>query len=182
MIIDDFFEYPDAIREVLLHQDMLNHTAEDNITYPGIVALPSSIKEELISNLNYLFRNRITGSKCFARYSFEEMSPPNWAHSDFNIAQFVALIYMNPQPHSGDGTHLVRHKSGFDYHPDTDERKDILLSESNDRSKWDITFTCPAVYNRAFIVNAYLLHAAAMKYGTSKANSRLVLTCFFDLD
>lgn len=184
MIIDDFLDKPQNTRDLLLEQPMVDYLAEDGVTYPGIIKLPGSVEDEIYFKLNYLFQKRVD-RKCtmFARFSFNQMNPPHWAHSDFNMTQFVGLLYLSPADYPNDGTHLVRHKeTGMETHPEDDEQKNILLSQTNDRDKWDIVFTCPSRFNRMFILNAHYLHAAATKFGDSKSNSRLVCTTFFNLD
>jgi hypothetical protein len=166
MIIDDFLDNPQSVRDLLLDQPMIDYLADDGVVYPGIIKMPGSVEDEIYFKLNYLFQKRVD-RKCtmFARLSFNQMNPPHWAHSDFNM------------------THLVRHKeTGMETHPETDDQKNILLSQANDRDKWDVVFTCPSRFNRMFILNAHYLHAAATKFGDSKSNSRLVCTTFFNLD
>lgn len=182
MIIDDFFDHPYRTREMLLECEIIDHKADDGVTYPGIIKLPEVLDYDIQRKLNYLFQNRLESALNFARYSMSTMTPPNWAHSDYNMTQFVGLIYMNPNPRPDDGTWLVKHKlAQFETHPATDEQKEILLRDSNDKHLWSKTFFCPAKFNRIFIINAEYLHAAGPSYGTNRDNSRLVVTSFFTL-
>lgn len=183
MIIDNFFIDPIRVREQLLNQEMMDYTASDNVTYPGIVQLPGEVVAEVNDNLNYLFQGRLSENKTlFARYSMESMNPPHWAHSDYEMAQFVGLIYMNPEPRPDDGTYLVKHKiARFETHPESEQQVKILLEDSNQKFLWHKTFFCPAKFNRIFIVNARYLHAAGPSYGTTKESARLVCTAFFHL-
>ena len=183
MIIEDFFEHPTAVREVLLAQEMMDYKASDDVVYPGIVALPRSLEEEVENNLNFLFQGRLEKAQSFARFSLQDMKPPHWAHSDFNMCDFVCLVYLSPVDEKSDGTHLVKHRAtGMEVHPQNDSEMDILLSQANQKINWEITFTCPSRFNRAFIINSHYLHAAATRFGKTKLDSRLVLTCFFNLN
>ena len=44
MIIEDFFNDADSVRKMIITEPMIDHKAEDGVTYPGIVDLPQIIK------------------------------------------------------------------------------------------------------------------------------------------
>lgn len=183
MILDDFFNAPDAVREVLIAQEMVDYSASDGVIYPGIVDTKMLLEEDIFKKLNQIYDDRVSNLTTFARFSFDHMKPPHWAHSDLNMTQYVGLIYLNPNPPAADGTHCVQHlETGLETHPETEEQMEILLKEGNEKDKWVKTYTCSAKYNRMFILNARYLHAAATKYGKTKEDARLVLTAFFNLD
>lgn len=184
MVVENFFNDPDFVRDCLIKEPMVDHLASDGVIYPGIVELPSFLEKDLHLKFSVLFGNRFKKKLMFARHSYADMSPPHWAHSDLNMAQYVGIIYMNPIDYTFlDGTHCLRHrKSKLEIHPRNQDEIDLVMGDSNDKSKWEITYTCPAKYNRLFILNARFIHAAAYKYGTNRINSRLVLSVFFDLD
>lgn len=184
MIIDDFLDNPQHTRDQLLIQPMMDYKASDNVTYPGIIELPESVQTEVKYKLNYLFQGRLSDKiTMFARYSMADMAPPHWAHSDYEMAEFTGLIYMNPKHPPDDGTYLVRHKiEQFEEHPVNDHQVKVLLDDSNQKHLWLKTFHCPARFNRLFIANARQLHAAGPSYGTRKETSRLVITVFFHLN
>jgi hypothetical protein len=82
MIIDDFLPDPIAAREDMLKQEMMDYKASDNVVYPGIIELPRQVQSDIINGLVQCFGDRIQiNPTLFARYSFETMTPPNWAHS-----------------------------------------------------------------------------------------------------
>lgn len=181
-IVDNFFDKPDEVRSMILNSPMGDHTGSDNVKYPGIVPLLDSFWYEMGERLQVAVGQPVDVDLLFARHSMEEMDPPNWAHSDMNMTDYVCLIYMNPQYYPWDGTHFLKHrKTGMETHPENDEQVSILLNESNKRENWDVTHTCYNRYNRAFIFDARYIHAAACKYGSDRMNSRLVLSVFFKL-
>ena len=55
----------------------------------------------------------------------------------------------------------------------------ILNSETNDRSKWEPTFSIPMRFNRLALFRSYLWHDAGPSFGTTKENGRLILPWFF---
>lgn len=156
--------------------------ASDNVTYPGIVELPDSIKDDLIDKFEDLYGDSFHPRLMFARHSYEKMSPPHWAHSDLNMAKYVGLIYLSPTDYPWDGTYCLRHKkTGLEVHPRNQKEIDIVIGDSNNKDLWDTIYTCPSRFNRLFVLNARYIHAAAYRYGDSRENSRLVLSVFFDL-
>jgi len=71
------------------------------------------------------------------------------------------LIYLNKSEIQIPGTATLKHKYlGFETHPQTKEHKKALLDEANQKEQWEITYQCPEKYNRAFILNSDLIHAA----------------------
>lgn len=183
LIIDDFLSAPTQARGELLEQDMMDYQASDGVTYPGIVRLPKHMEEEIYLRLNTIFGEQVDPDPLmFARFSLADMKPPHWAHSDRQMTEWVGLLYLSPVDLPHDGTHLVKHKqTGMEKHPTTPDQVHTLMSEANDKSKWDITMTCPSKFNRMFIVSADYLHAAATKFGSRKEDARLVCTTFFKL-
>jgi len=184
MIFDDFFEDPRRAKALINMQDMADVKYDDGVVYPNIARLPASVEEEIVGNLaSVIGGDRFKLKLAFARYSFGHTMPPHWAHSDMNIAQFLGLIYLNEGPDAHKfGTCTLRHKElGFETHPETEFQKQILLAHANKRDEWEVTYECPARFNRLMILNAALVHAAMGEYGSNKDDGRLVVSVFFDL-
>lgn len=180
MIFDDFFKDPMRIKALINMEPMRDEKYVDGVTYPNITRLPQSVHQELHDNLTTIFGPQLQEVLSFARYSFKGVTPPHWAHSDREIAQFLGLIYLSEAPE--DGTAVVRHKElNFETHPHDELRKDILLAHANKRDEWEVTFMCPARFNRLFILNAELVHAAMAEYGSTKEDGRLVISTFFNV-
>jgi len=180
MIFDDFFEDPIKIKALINSAPMEDIKYADGVTYPNIVRLPLAIENEVTQNLKQIF-GPITVEICFARYSFEDVIPPHWAHSDHEIAQYIALVYLS----DGDleaGTYVLKHRDlGFETHPREKIFRDALIEHANDRKKWFPTFLAPAKFNRLVILNTELIHAAGESYGTTREDGRLVLSVFFNI-
>lgn len=180
MIFDDFFTDPNQVKKLINAEPMRDEKYDDGVIYPNITRLPEAVLAEIQYKLMSFFGPSIDLVLAFARYSFENVTPPHWAHSDRNIAQYVGLIYMN-ENHSEFGTATLRHAElGFEKHPQTEFHKRILLSHANARQEWEITYKCPAKFNRLFVLNADLIHAALGEYGTTKEDGRLVVSVFFN--
>ena len=181
MIFDDFFEDPMLVRGKILERGHRDVPYRDGVTYPNVSELPYDVENEALANLEKIF-GPITMKLAFARYSFADTEPPHWAHSDREIAQYLALIYMSEGGVGETGTAVVRHKQfGFETHPSDPTEQTYLLRDANDRNRWQITYVCPSRFNRLFVLSADLVHAAMGEYGKTKEDGRLVLSIFFDV-
>lgn len=185
-VFDDFFDDPDKVRKMIEAEPMGDEIAPDGVVYPGIVKIPAElsieIKERLCSALKKDYED-IDAKMMFARYSFSDMQPPHWAHSDKEMADFVALIYLSPKADEmKDGTLLLRHKVyDLELHPEEGGMRDILIKHANTLDMWEETFYFPARYNRIAVINTEYIHAAASRFGFNKDEARLVITVFFNL-
>lgn len=183
MIFDDFFEDPIKVKALMNTQDMFDAKYTDGVVYPNIVKIPGSVFKEIESNMKQIVGPAFDPVLTFGRYSFKDTKPPHWAHSDFNIAKFLALIYLNDDDQAHfNGTVLLKHREfKFESHPESDFHKQILLHHANSKEEWEITFECPGKYNRCLILNAALVHAAMGAYGSDRNDGRLVISVFFNL-
>lgn len=184
-IYDDFFDYPLRVKRACDQVPMMDYPASDGVTYPGIIELPERVKNEVHNKLTFLFGHKFSPQLTFGRYSLNEMQPPNWAHSDGNMAQYLALVYLSDT--RGDksqisGTYFLTHEMGFEMHPRTNREKDVLLHDSNNRAVWQKTYYCPSKFNRLFVLSADYIHAAGQSYGTDQLSGRFVISCFFNLE
>ncbi len=184
MIVDDFFKDPRQVRTLLDMSEMSDIKFSDGVTYPNIVILPNEIENEIRENVISLMGPHFKKVLSFGRYSFENTKPPHWAHSDFNIAQFLLLIYLTPGTQAEEfGTCTLEHiATGMETHPKTEAEKEILLSEANKFDAWQIKDICRAKFNRAYFLNASLIHAAIGEHGKDRSDGRLVISVFFDLE
>lgn len=181
LIYDDFFDEPKRARALIHAAEMRDRKYVDGVTYPNIALLPESVEFEIEEKLRRIFGPLFKKVISFARYSLADVTPPHWAHSDFNIAQFLAMIYLN-EGREDHGTVTLRHRElGFERHPESEFEKSVLLGHANKHDEWEVTFTCPAKFNRLFILDAALVHAAMSGYGSTRESGRLVVSVFFNV-
>lgn len=181
LIYDDFFGEPKRTRALIHRQDVRDILYNDGVTYPNIAQLPESVELEIEEKLRGIFGPTFSKAISFARYSFENVTPPHWAHSDFNIAQFLGMIYLN-EDREDHGTVTLKHRElGFERHPESEFEKSVLLAHANKHDEWEVTFNCPAKFNRLFILDAAMIHAAMSGYGSAKEDGRLVVSVFFNV-
>lgn len=180
LIFDDFFKNPEEVRKLCDQMPTMDYKASDDVTYPGIIELPKKVRAEVEDNFKQVYGKMFNPQLMFGRYSMTHMDPPNWAHSDGNMAQMLGLIYLSKDD-GKHGTYMLKHISGFEHHPRTEKQKEFLLRDSNERAAWTETYYCPSRYNRLFILSADYIHAAGKSYGEMQNDSRLVISVFFNV-
>ena len=182
MVFENFFEDPIKTKELIDAEPMGNVKYEhDGVVYPNIALLPERVWQETLTNLQKIF-GPIMVKTFFARYSFENVKPPHWAHSDREISEYLAIIYLSDSVEYS-GTVTLKHKAlGFETHPSNIEERKALIADANNLDAWDFVFEFPAKINRLLILNTNLIHAAGRSYGTTKEDGRLVISVFFDVD
>lgn len=181
MILEEFFEEPEDVKAELDSIEMTDHVASDGVTYPGIIDLEDTVLAHLIhAKLQTIF-STFKPVHTFARYSYRDMTPPNWAHSDRDMTQMLALIYLN-KDNGAPATFTLEHiDAGFNKTPQDEYNRKLLLRDSNDLDKWRIVDEFKGYFNRCVVLNADYIHAASPSFGNSKENARCVLTCFFNI-
>lgn len=182
--VDDFFpEYEfKLLREYALTLEYKDHVAPfDGVTYKNIgLPVPEVAQERLSMNLTWIFGQRVTPKHMAFRLSPEGSDPPQWAHSDAEVARFGMFVFMNDGP---GGTLLLEHlTTGMRTHPKDDIELRAWQEDHNKMNAWTVKGAIDCRANRAVILRADLMHAAMPRhgFGTTPADGRLILLCFFD--
>lgn len=176
LIVDDFLEDFARWRTWLDTADFADVVSEvDGVTYPNICSdLPPALHQEIVaklravaglSQLNWLF----------ARMSPAGVQPPHWAHNDASMGARSMMLYVNRPEHCRGGTQLLTH-----VHCGNDVPADVWRRDTNANLAWRTTFDCQMQANRAFIFPAKQWHGASFAFGTTQADSRIVITAFFE--
>lgn len=188
LIVDDFYQNVDDVREFALSQDF---SVKGN--YPGN-RTKSFATEGLREYLNNLIRP-VAGEITFwsddeynGAYQYTTQRDRSWIHADSNTT-WAALVYLTPDAPISGGTGLFRHKqTGLEVSPklpngDTD--KELLNSiyvDSQDMTKWEMTDRLANKYNRLVMYRGDLFHMSLDYFGTNKENGRLFQTFFFSTE
>lgn len=172
LIIDNFFDEPDLLREFALKQEYFKKEEHPNDigNFPGyrskyINEINPDLYNALV-NAQITMTEKMLGhplsekyTEYWTKFSFswtDENTPVN-RHQDFmddwnGFKDFYGgVIYLTPNPPENSGTEIV----------------DIVTAEN--------------IYNRYVIYNAKLLHGAQSSFGKNINDSRLVLTHFIYL-
>jgi len=153
----------------------------DHVTYPNIgLPVPAVAEERIVTTLSWIMGYRVVPKVLAFRCSPKGSTPPQWAHTDAEGAQFAMFVFINDGPAA---TVLLEHReTGMRVHPCNQEELEAWQRDHEDESAWRIVEYYEASPNRALIMRANLMHAAIPRegYGDTVENSRLILLCFFD--
>ena len=188
LIVDDFYQNVDEVREFVLNQEF-----DVRGNYPG-QRTKSFANDHLKEHLNRLIRpfaGEITywsDDEYNGAYQYTTQYERSWIHAD-STTTWAALVYLTPDAPISGGTGLFRHKrTGLESAPilPTGERDDKLLDsiyvDSQDLTKWEMTDRLANKYNRLVMYRGDLFHMSLDYFGTNKENGRLFQTFFFSTE
>jgi len=187
IIIDDFYNNVDDVREFALQQDF---NVDGN--YPGhrtISFINESIKTA-ISNIVFPYAGNITwwGDNYTGAYQYTTQHDRSWIHAD-QTTMWAGVCYLTPNAPYSSGTGLFRHKtSGLRAavkNPDGSYDQDILSAvykDSRDMTKWELMDVVGNVYNRLVIYRGDLFHMSLDYFGSDRYDGRLFQTFFFNTE
>lgn len=180
-IQDDFFEDGKQTRNLILSTTFQDVTSPvDLVTYPDInLSIPDSVKEEFLSKLSEIMCSKIQPNFLFARAMIHDRPVPHKVHSDFNMGDYSAHVYLSLDWPEHSGTSFYKHDSeGYEGMLCTDWSK----INHNSLSCWSKYAHVEAKFNRVLVHDSKHWHMAEPHnaWGDSPENGRLVLTCFFN--
>jgi hypothetical protein len=123
----------------------------------------------------------LTPTISFFRQSPQGQREPNYVHTDRDMGEWTAILYLNPTPVPGDGTTFWRHKVtgalGSDARDDA-----ALLDEQRawrDMGQWEPAALVAAKFGRVVLFPADRFHSRAIheNYGHG-AEARLIQVVF----
>jgi len=178
IVIDNFYDDPDAIREFILNQDF---NVKGN--YPG-----ERTRDFRDDNIKKIFEE-ITGETITdwemdyngcVQYTTRDMD--SWVHRDGT--DWAGIIYLTPDAPPSAGTAFFKHKETGHTRvlPDTPkEDEDKMNRDSTDMSKWDMVDNIGNVYNRLSLFRGKRSHRSMDYFGDSKETGRLFQLFFFNV-
>jgi hypothetical protein len=192
IVIDDFYENPDEIREYALKLDYKNpenHGAVGYRSQSGRKILDGT--KEIFEKL--LYKSIPNGTNvgdwdyltngCF---HWCNASVPIVYHSDSQ--QYAGIIYLTPDAPPNTGTSFFRHKKYKIRNSEIFSKSDWYESDLKykephlDKTQWEIVDSIGNIYNRLVIFNAQQIHGVTEYFGEDINNSRLFQLFFFNLE
>ena len=199
LIIDDFYDDPQAVRNAALHTDYARSV--DGANYPGdnsADAFEVDGLSELVSNMvqeplmgtpssgHCRFRIATAGAESRARARMHVDGPSYWS----------GIVYLTLPEHCRGGTEFYRHRElGTDRAPIYDSEvahmggnscaqftQELIVRDSNDPSKWEHLMTVPMRFNRCVLFRPWFWHTSGESFGDRGENARLIQLFFFTLD
>jgi hypothetical protein len=191
-VVDDFFEYPDAVREFALQQEYL---PDPNNKWPGKrskplhelnLALFSNTVNKVFSLFFNLNKTKISWNTnvCFQKVNSKYQE--GWVHTDENIC--TGIIYLSKSENKC-GTTIYRPIDPINASIKNADKKiesfnnTDLIPNTNDfrlenNKQFRSTVTIQEEYNRLVLFDGHLLHSANEFYGDEDDSARLTLVFF----
>jgi len=179
IVVDDFYEHPNKVREFALKQTFEKHAQyhkgeRTNLTYkfPGI-------KERFEQILGHKIKNwhNYGVNGCFQFCVSEEKLV---YHIDSQ--QYAGILYLTPDAPPNCGTSFFRSKNTKKSKVDYNEHGVVFKTGFYDSTQFDLVDEVGNKYNRLVLFDAQMIHAASCYFGSDKENSRLFQMFFFDLE
>jgi len=153
----------------------------DGVTYKNIgLPVPVVAQQIIASQLSWLMGYRVDPKYLAFRCSLRGSTPPQWAHSDLEVARYGMFVFINEGPFA---TVLLEHRaSGMRVHPCSEEELATWKRDYDNVDAWREVARVDAAPNRAVILRSELMHGALPRegYGETVEDGRLILLCFFD--
>jgi hypothetical protein len=192
MIVDDFLENADQLRQAGLRMDYPNQQGN----FPG----RNSAKRVHIDGLDQQV-SKLLGEPLVPM-------PPTESHAMFRLtmaadkgrakvhidrAHWSGILYLSRPEDCQGGTQFFRHKrTGTDRAPINENElqtlgyanqeemyRDIIESDTNNDDAWEPTMQVPMRFNRLVLLRPWLWHTAGKAFGDTPENARLVYLMFF---
>lgn len=123
----------------------------------------------------------LTPHTSFCRQSPEGQAEPNFIHTDLDMGDWTAILYLTPDPPAGDGTTFWKHrKTGLVASPALTQDERIAEAEYWRQTKaWEPWATVEAKFNRLVVFPSGLFHSRALadNYGRGE-DARLIQVVF----
>lgn len=112
----------------------------------------------------------------FFRSSPLDQAEPNDIHTDIDMGDWTALLYLNPAPPAGDGTTFWTHRASGEVSSFIPHERSI---EGRDRDAWCLRVQVDGRFNRVLMFPGQLFHSRSIhaNYGAGES-ARLVQVVF----
>lgn len=181
LVCDNFLASFDKLKEhslVCSFGDIVNPA--DGVVYQHInVDIPIAVLNEATEKLNKIF-GAITINYAFLRMSPKGVYAPQAVHTDCSMGRYSLMLYLN---NADGGTAMMVHKaSGISQAPTDGRFLKVTTPDKNNIEAWEIIDFAEMKENRAVIFDAKRYHCAMPVggFGEIRADSRIVMTVFFD--
>ena len=164
IVQDDVLVSPDMYRFSALSATYVTHQGFD-----GIAPADHPMFDE------WLRQCGLSPKLSFWRKSPLGQQEPNYIHHDAMMGEWTAILFLNPEPHPGDGTIFWESNIGSRGAVEPDEP----VPNAFDLTKWRERFRVMAQFNRAVIFPSHWYHSRALfeNYGEGD-RARLVQVVF----
>lgn len=179
VVIDNFYDNPDEIRELALKQTFEYHPNNHKGKRTEKVFLLDGLKESFENILNQKIKNwnyyPVNGC-------FQICIGGDQLVYHIDLQEYAGIIFLTPDAPPQSGTNFFRSKYT--------KRNKIGLKEDDvvfkngflDSTEFELVDQVGNVYNRLVLFDAQMIHAASEYFGNNLENGRLFQMFFFDLE
>lgn len=193
IVVDDFLDNAQQVRDAALgltYPDVQG-------PYPGRNSLQRLNIEGLNQEISRLVGEPLipmTHNQAHGKFRIAHANDIGSAKVHVDASHWSGILYLSRPEDCQGGTEFFRHKaSNSERVPYNDQEAmqkygapsakqwvtDILDTDSNDDSKWEMTLRIPMRFNRLVLLRPWLWHTAGESFGTTLEDSRLVYLMFF---
>jgi hypothetical protein len=154
-IVDNFLADPVSYREAALRREFKSFVFP-GCTFHGIALadLHSFTPEEIA-----ILYPRVRPTLSFFRKSPAGQEEPHFIHTDIDMGEWSAILYLNPEPPEGDGTTFWMHReTGAIASPIPHE----FSREGMTVEGWEPRLAVPARFNRLLMFSASFFHSRSI--------------------
>jgi hypothetical protein len=195
LVIDDFYQNPDAVRALALNADYKDVT---QLNYPGFQSLKTYSSQVLVQKFENLLGRRLAvdpAEKTFGKFRImlKETGSRLKVHLD-GLSDWTGVLYLNPPETCEGGTAFYRHRKTGLEGPASQEKikelgfanwasleRSIIEPDTLDASAWEETMFVGMKYNRLLLFKGNeLFHCHTHSFGTGKTDGRMTQNFFFN--
>lgn len=186
IVIDDFYDDPDSIRELALSCEYYEDKKSlgfkfGNAPWPGKMSkqkyAPTWIDTKISKLLNKNIRQLRQIDTGAFRISKEGDPSSNMLHADStDDSLYAAVVYLSKNREDTPGTIFYKHKSTNADKALSPEHLDKIMvnDEYNQLDKWTVHTVSNIVYNRLLLYPANKFHGIGPVFGDTDENARMV--------
>ena len=182
LVIDDFYDDPDAIRKQALR---LTYRRPEGVNYPGVVSPPAADIVPVIERFSMLLggidiKCRRDQGEFRITTAADTATRKSIVHID--TPDFSAIVHLSKE--RTEGTYFYRNKAlNLDWvSPDDNMRPEVrgvIEADTLNLDAWEIIHTIPMKYNRLLIFDGKYFHSGAHRLtGNSLAEGRMTQNFF----
>lgn len=180
-MFDGFFEEPEMVRQSILEREFRSvENPVDKVEYPLVcLDIPLAVRESMVGRLSMICLRPVAPQFIFARLMPEGCEIPHHVHSDRSMGDYSAHVYLSKEWPIGAGTAFYSHETEGPRECDATDRSKLDFSSMD---KWTKSLLFQGRFNTLFMHDSSFYHCAEPThgFGSTKEDSRLVLTCFFN--
>ena len=179
IVIDNFYDDPDTIRELALSQDFyFNQKAYKGKRTEKVFRF-DGLKESFENILNCKIKN---WEKYAVNGCFQICVAGDQLVYHVDTQEYAAIIFLTPDAPPQTGTSFFRSK--YTKRNKIGEKDSAIVFKNGflDSTEFELVDVVGNVYNRIVLFDAKMIHAASTYFGNSLENGRLFQIFFFDLE